>query len=58
MFAAGLVVLLAAGLAAFTYLVLERLGPRAWVPRVARAAAWSATGLHIHTNSCPAAGRP
>lgn len=58
MLAAGLVVLLAAGLAAFTYLRLERLGPRGWLPLVSRAIAWSAIGLLILNISCPVAGRP
>ena len=58
MLAAGLVVLLAAGLAAFTYLRLERLGPRAWVPLVSRAIAWSAIGLLILNISCPVTGPP
>lgn len=58
MLAAGLVVLLAAGLAAFTYLQLERLGPRAWLPLVSRAIAWSAIGLLVLNISCPVAGRP
>jgi hypothetical protein len=58
MLAAGLVVLLSAGLAAFTYLRLERLGPRAWLPLVSRAIAWSAIGLLILNVGCPIAGRP
>jgi hypothetical protein len=58
MLAAGLVVLLAAGLAAFTYLRLERLGSRAWLPLVSRAIAWSAIGLLLLNISCPVAGRP
>jgi hypothetical protein len=58
MLAAALVVLLAAGLAAFTYLGLERLGSRAWLPLVSRAIAWSAIGLLILNISCPVAGRP
>jgi len=58
MLGAGLVVLLAAGLAAFTYLRLERLGPRAWLPVVSRAVAWSAIGLLILNISCPVPGRP
>ncbi len=58
MLGAGLVVLLAAGLAALTYLRLERLGPRAWFPLVSRAVAWSAIGLLILNVSCPVAGRP
>lgn len=58
MLAAGLVVLLATGLAAFTYLRLERLGPTGWLPLLARAIAWSAIGLLILNVSCPVAGRP
>jgi hypothetical protein len=58
MLAAGLVVLLAAGLAALTYLRLERLGRRAWVPLVSRAVAWSAIGLLLLNVSCPVAGSP
>jgi len=58
MLAAGLVVLCAAGLAAFTYLRLERLGPRAWLPLASRAIAWSAIGLLILNISCPVPGRP
>ena len=58
MLAAALVVLLAAGLAAFTYLRLERLGRRAWCRWSARAVAWSALGLLLLNVSCPAAGRP
>jgi hypothetical protein len=58
MLVAGLVVLLAAGLAAFTYLGLERLGWRAWVPLVSRAVAWSAIGLLLLNISCPVAGSP
>ena len=57
MLAAGLVVLLAAGLAAFTYLRLEGLGARAWWPLLSRAIAWSAIGLLILNISCPVAGR-
>jgi hypothetical protein len=56
MLAAGLVVLLAAGLAAFTYLGLERLGPRAWLPLISRAIAWAAMGLLLLNISCPIAG--
>jgi hypothetical protein len=58
MLAAGLVVLLSAGLAAFTYLRLERIGPRAWLPLVSRAVAWSALGLLLLNVGCPIAGRP
>jgi hypothetical protein len=58
MLAAGLIVLCAAGLAAFTYLRLERLGSRGWLPLASRAIAWSAIGLLILNLSCPVAGRP
>ena len=58
MLAAALVVLAAVALAAFTYLRLERLGRRAWVPILARAIAWSALGLLLLNVSCPSAGRP
>ena len=57
MLSAGLVVLLAAALAAITYLRVERLGRRAWVPLVSRAVAWSAIGLLLLNVSCPVAGR-
>jgi hypothetical protein len=58
MLAAALVVLLAAGLAAFTYLGIERLGRKGWVPMVARAIAWSAIGLLLLNVGCPVAGAP
>jgi hypothetical protein len=58
MLPAGLVVLLAAGLAALTYLTLERLGRRAWIPLASRAVAWSALGLLLLNISCPVAGKP
>jgi hypothetical protein len=51
-----LVVLLAAGLAAFTYLGLERLGRRGWVPLAFRAVAWTALGLLLINLSCPVRG--
>jgi hypothetical protein len=50
------VVILAAAVAAFTYLRLEGLGSRAWVPMVFRAIAWAALGLLILNVSCPAPG--
>ena len=53
-----LVVLLAAALAAFTYLVLERTGRRGWVPLVCRTVAWAALGLLLLNVSCPVAGVP
>src|SRR4051794_32095112 len=55
---AVLVVLLASGLAAFTYLRLERAGKRGWVPLVCRAVAWGALGLLLLNLSCPVAGAP
>ncbi len=58
MLAAVLVVLLAAGLAAFTYLGIERIGSKGWVPMVARAVAWSAIGLLLLNVGCPVAGAP
>jgi hypothetical protein len=53
-----LVLLLAAGLAAFTYLVLERTGRRGWLPLACRAVAWSALGLLLLNVSCPVVGAP
>jgi hypothetical protein len=58
MVAATLVVLAAAGLAAFTYLRLERLGRRGLVPLAARAVAWSALGLLLLNVSCPSTAGP
>jgi hypothetical protein len=58
MVAATLVVLAAVGLAAFTYLRVERLGRRGLVPLVARGVAWSALGLLLLNVSCPSAGGP
>jgi hypothetical protein len=53
-----LVVVVASGLAAFTYLGLERMGRRAWIPLVCRAIAWSALGLLLVNVSCPASRAP
>ena len=53
-----LVVLAASALAAFTYLGLERLGRRGWVPLACRAIAWSALGLLLVNVSCPVSGAP
>ena len=53
-----LVVVLAAALAAFTYLRLERAGWRGWVPLACRAVAWAALGLLLLNVSCPIAGAP
>jgi hypothetical protein len=58
MLAALLVVFLGAAVAAYTYLRVERLGRRAWVPLVSRAIAWSALGLLLLNVSCPSTGRP
>ena len=52
------VILAAFGLAAFTYLGLERLGRRAWIPLGCRAIAWSALGLLLVNVSCPVSGAP
>jgi hypothetical protein len=49
----ALVALLALGLSAFTYLGLERLGRRAWIPLACRAVAWTALGLLLINLSCP-----
>ncbi len=53
-----LVALLAAGLAAFTYLRLERTGRRGWIPMGCRAIAWVAIGLLVLNVSCPVHGSP
>ncbi len=53
-----LVVLAAFGLAAFTYLGIERLGRRAWLPLVCRGLAWAALGLLLINVSCPVPGTP
>lgn len=55
---AALVLVLAAALAAFTYLRLERAGRRGWVPLACRAVAWGALGLLLLNVSCPIAGTP
>ena len=53
---AAVVLALAAALAAFTYLRLERTGRRGWVPLACRAVAWGALGLLLLNVSCPIAG--
>jgi hypothetical protein len=53
-----LVILAAFALAAFTYLGLERLGGRAWIPLVCRGLAWTALGLLLVNLSCPVSGTP
>lgn len=53
-----LVALAAFGLAALTYLRLEGLGRRAWVPLVCRGIAWTALGLLLINLSCPVRGTP
>ena len=58
MLIAAAVVVAGIALAAFTYLFLERLGGRAWLPLACRAAAWSAIGLLVVNPSCPAGGGP
>ncbi|HEX6644786.1 MAG TPA: hypothetical protein VF037_08910 [Gemmatimonadales bacterium] len=47
------VIAAAAGLAAATYLGLERLGRRGLVPMAARAVAWAALGVLLLNASCP-----
>ena len=56
MLRAVLVVGLAVALAAFTYLRLERLGRRGWIPMACRAVAWAALGLLLVNVGCPAPG--
>ena len=58
MLPALLVIALAAALAAFTYLRVERTGRRGWFALVCRAVAWSALGLLLLNVSCPVAGAP
>jgi len=58
MLTAVFVVLLAAGFAAFTYLVLERLGRRSSIPMIFRAVAWAALGLLLVNLSCRVRGTP
>ena len=48
------VVLAAVALAAVTYLRLERIGRRGWIPLAFRAIAWSAIGLLLLNIGCPA----
>jgi hypothetical protein len=55
---AVLVALAAFGLAAFTYLGLERLGRRAWIPLVCRGIAWTSLGILLINLSCPVSGAP
>ena len=52
------VIAAAFGLAAFTYLGLERLGRRAWVPLACRGVAWAALGLLLVNVSCPVTAAP
>jgi hypothetical protein len=52
------VLVLAGGLAALTYLRLERIGRRGWVPLACRAVAWAALGLLLLNLSCPVAVAP
>jgi hypothetical protein len=49
---AGLIALLAFGLAALTYLGLERAGRRAWIALACRGVAWTALGLLLLDLSC------
>jgi hypothetical protein len=50
------IVVLAIGMAGFTYLGLERLGFRAWLPMGFRAVAWTALGFLLVNVSCPVHG--
>src|SRR5690606_15088862 len=52
------VVVVAVGLSAFTYLRVERLGRRGWLPMTFRAVAWAALGLLLLNLSCPTPGEP
>lgn len=54
----ALVALVAFGLASFTYLRLERLGTRAWIPLLCRGIAWTALGLLLINLSCPVRSAP
>ena len=58
MLPALLVVVLAAALAGFTYLRVERAGRRGWLALVCRAVAWSALGLLLLNVGCPVAATP
>jgi hypothetical protein len=49
---------LALGLSAFTYLGLERLGGRSWIPLLCRAVAYTALGLLVVNLSCPVRSTP
>ena len=51
-----LVIVVAASLAAFTYLYLEQTGRRGWPALVLRAVAWAALGLLLLNVGCPVAG--
>ncbi len=53
-----LVLLLAGAAAAFTYLRLERAGPRGWIPLGFRSVAWAALGLLLLNIGCPVATPP
>ena len=58
MLIAAAIVVAGVALAAFTYLRLERLGRRGWLPLACRAVAWSAIGLLVVNLSCPVSGAP
>ncbi|HEX7337007.1 MAG TPA: hypothetical protein VF252_07340 [Gemmatimonadales bacterium] len=54
----ALVALVGFSLASFTYLRLERLGTRAWIPLLCRGTAWTALGLLLINLSCPVRSPP
>jgi hypothetical protein len=58
MLPALLVIVLAAAVAAFTSLRVERTGRRGWFALACRAVAWSALGLLLLNVSCPVTGAP
>jgi hypothetical protein len=58
MLRAMLVLVLAAAVAAFTYLRLERTGRRGWIAMACRTVAWAALGLLLLNVSCPVPGAP
>ena len=58
MLTAVLVAVVALGLSALAYLVLERPDRRGWVPLLCRAIGWTALGLLLVNLSCPVRSAP